>query len=214
MLHHLTITLLAAFRPDILFTRLYELPWYRGLLEGWATDMELEPGQKILEVGCGSGALTHSLKQRGLNITGVDRSARMVEAARRRGGYNGARILQADATALPFADQQFSRIIAASLINVVPEITPVLSEMRRVLQPGGRIGLLFPCARMTPAGARTYAHKQGLRGFSAAALEAWATKAPKGDLPKIQQGLRAAGFSDLRHRPYLADMVVTLSARA
>ncbi len=96
-------------------------------------NMNIKPGQLILEIGCGTGALTRLMKKRGIDAIGIDRSRRMIEAAHRYNKPPSPDFLVADALYLPFTEQRFVRIIAASLINVVKESEPVLLEMKRVI---------------------------------------------------------------------------------
>ncbi len=201
------------FRPDILFEQLYGLSWYGGLLEDWVRNMDIRPGQPVLEIGCGTGALVRSMRKHGIDAKGIDRSERMIEAGHRHDRRFSPDILLADALDLPFAEQRFERVIAASLINVVREIRPVLLEMKRVLRPGGSVSLLFPGPKMTPARASGFVQENHLTGFSAAALQAWAHKARKGDLQLIEDTLCGIGFTEIDQHHFLDNMVVAIDAR-
>ena len=105
--------------------------------------MDIQPGERVLEVGVGTG-INLSLYPRSCEITGIDFSDSMLEKARdrvARGGLRQARmrLLQMDAADLKFADDAFDIVYAPYLISVVPDPVKVAQEMCRVCRPGGRI---------------------------------------------------------------------------
>ncbi len=96
-------------------------------------------GRRILDAGCGSGPLSAALLDRGAAVTGFDASAGMVDLARRRLG-DEADLHVADLDApLPFADAQFDDVMASLVLHYVGDWSTPLSELRRVLRPGGRL---------------------------------------------------------------------------
>jgi phosphatidylethanolamine/phosphatidyl-N-methylethanolamine N-methyltransferase len=103
--------------------------------------MNIQPGQRVLEVGVGTG-INLSLYPKSCRMTGIDFSSSMLEKARERvarGGLQQMRLLQMDAADLKFADDSFDIVYAPYLISVVPDPVRVAQEMRRVCRPGGRI---------------------------------------------------------------------------
>ena len=106
--------------------------------------MGIAPGDRILEVGVGTGINT-SLYPRDCQVTGIDFSAQMLDKARervRQKGLRHVRLLEMDATHLKFADGSFDILYAPYLISVVPDPVQVAREMRRVCRPGGKIIIL------------------------------------------------------------------------
>jgi SAM-dependent methyltransferase len=96
-------------------------------------------GRRILDAGCGSGPLSAALRDRGAIVTGFDKSAGMVELARRRLG-DGADLQVADLGGpLPFPDDTFDDVIASLVLHYLEDWGPALAELRRVLKPGGRL---------------------------------------------------------------------------
>jgi ubiquinone/menaquinone biosynthesis C-methylase UbiE len=96
-------------------------------------------GRRILDAGCGAGPLFASLRDRGANVTGIDSSAKMLELARQRLG-DGADLQLADLRRpLPFPDAMFDDVIASLVLHYLEDWTAPLSELRRVLLPGGRL---------------------------------------------------------------------------
>ncbi|MBZ9795557.1 class I SAM-dependent methyltransferase [Mesorhizobium sp. ES1-4] len=113
--------------------------WSRKLAPKFIDFAGLGPGERILDVGCGTGSLTFELAKSAelAAIAAVDFSAVFVEAAKRRNTDPRIDIKQADATALPFADDAFDRTLAMLVLHFVPEAGKAVAEMRRVTRPGG-----------------------------------------------------------------------------
>ncbi len=104
---------------------------------------ELPPGTRLLEIGCGVGAVLAVLGQEfpGIRLTGVDIEPRQLEFARghlERAGVE-ATLVEADATALPFADGSFDHVWMMWFLEHVAYPVAILREARRVLVPGGAI---------------------------------------------------------------------------
>jgi len=105
------------------------------------SQMALRPGDRILEVGVGTG-INIALYPAECRVVGIDLSAHMLEKARTRQlrrHRSDVSLLQMDAAELKFADATFDIVYAPYLISVVPEPAKVAREMRRVCRPGGRI---------------------------------------------------------------------------
>ncbi|ESY93379.1 class I SAM-dependent methyltransferase [Mesorhizobium australicum] len=113
--------------------------WSRKLAPSFIGFAGLAPGEKILDVGCGTGSLTFELAKSAelAAIAAIDFSPVFVEAAKRRNTDPRIEIQQADATALPFADNAFDRALALLVLHFVPEAGKAVAEMRRVTRPGG-----------------------------------------------------------------------------
>jgi SAM-dependent methyltransferase len=98
---------------------------------------DIEAGQRVIDVGCGPGALTTELVQRlGADaVAAVDPSGQFVEAARER--HAGVDVRLAPAEALPFADDEFDAALAQLVVHFMSDAVAGLAEMRRVTRPGG-----------------------------------------------------------------------------
>jgi phosphatidylethanolamine/phosphatidyl-N-methylethanolamine N-methyltransferase len=118
--------------------------------------MGIKPGDKILEVGVGTG-INASLYPRHCHVTGIDFSALMLEKARERvakKGVTNVRLQEMDAANLTFADSSFDIVYAPYVISVVSDPVRVVNEMRRVCRPGGKIVILNHFRSHTPVVAR------------------------------------------------------------
>ncbi|MCR3720590.1 MULTISPECIES: class I SAM-dependent methyltransferase [Prauserella salsuginis group] len=96
-------------------------------------------GHSVLDVGCGSGKLSASLRDRGATVTGIDASAGMLELAEQRLGDDTELLLVDLNDPLPFDDETFDDAIASLVLHYLEDWTAALAEMRRVLKPGGRL---------------------------------------------------------------------------
>ena len=100
-------------------------------------------GKRVLEVGVGTGKNLLYYPE-GTAVTAIDLSPRMLERARARAERDGAAVelLEADAQKLPFPDASFETAVATFVFCSVPDPVLGLSELRRVLVPGGQLLLL------------------------------------------------------------------------
>jgi ubiquinone/menaquinone biosynthesis C-methylase UbiE len=205
----LSVTFLLMANRPALFERLHRLGWHSDMIEEWVRGLRLQPGQTILDVGCGPGMLTRRLAGMGMRATGFDQSGAMLRRAKRGGvvQQDGLAFVQGDAHSLPFEDGAYDHAIAASLVNVAANPLGVVGEMRRATAVGGTVSFLVPSAGMTAAVA-DYVARHRLHGFSAAALRAWASRAPKMTADEATFLLGQAGLGDITIRQLLEGMVV------
>ncbi len=96
-------------------------------------------GRRILDAGCGSGPLLAALRDRGAIVTGIDKSAGMLELARRRLGDGADLQVAVLGGPLPFPDDAFEDVTASLVLHYLQDWGPALAELRRVLKPGGRL---------------------------------------------------------------------------
>ena len=113
--------------------------------------LELEPGERLLEIGCGGGLLLRDAIAAGAVATGIDHSEEMVDLARERAP--GASVVLGKAESLPFADAAFDGVAMSIVFFFLDQPVGVLQECRRVLRPDGRVAVYTtaPELRGTPA---------------------------------------------------------------
>lgn len=95
------------------------------------------PGSRVLDIACGTGALSRRLAQAGASVTGTDLAAPMLAVARELSV--GIAFMEGSADALPFPDGSFDVVTSQQGLQFFPDRPAALAEMRRVLQPGGRL---------------------------------------------------------------------------
>jgi SAM-dependent methyltransferase len=121
---------------DFLWLNLRELPYFRALLRAvearFYQDYQLE--SPVLDLGCGDGQFATVTFNHLLEV-GIDPWTGPVHQARELGGYK--LVVQGYGDQLPFEDGYFSSAISNSVLEHIPELDPVLSEMARVIKPEG-----------------------------------------------------------------------------
>jgi len=114
----------------------------------------IRPGDRVLDVGCGAGRHAFEAYRRGAAVVALDANHGELGqvtgmcAAMRAGGEApqtaGAGAVAGDATALPFADGSFDKVIAAEVFEHIPDDQRAISEVARVLKPGGTVAVTVP----------------------------------------------------------------------
>ncbi|WP_107774432.1 class I SAM-dependent methyltransferase [Nocardioides sediminis] len=114
----------------------------------------LRPGERVLDMGCGAGRHAFEMYKRGADVIAFDQDAdelatvREWFAAMRDGGEvpDGAEadVKEGDALALPFADGEFDRVVAAEVLEHIPADIQAIQELVRVLRPGGTLAVSVP----------------------------------------------------------------------
>lgn len=162
---------------------LYHYPNFRVILE----ELALAPGDHLLEVGCGGGALLKAALERGCRAAAIDHSPEMVRLARQANAEavtaGRLEVVEGTADALTFADGTFTCAAMTGVLGFLPDPVTAFAEVRRVLRPGGRFVALGsdPELRGTPAAPEPMASR--LRFYEDHELE---------------QLARAAGFDEVR----------------
>ncbi len=113
--------------------------WSRLLVDPFIAFVGLEDGERVLDVGCGTGNLTFALARASdlREVAAIDRSPAFVAAARQRNTDPRITIAEGDACALPFPAGCFDRALALLVLHVVADPDLAVREMRRVVRPGG-----------------------------------------------------------------------------
>jgi SAM-dependent methyltransferase len=101
----------------------------------------LANGDRVLDVGCGTGSLTFALSQFAniAKVTGIDVTATFVAAARARNTDPRITVELGDARALPYADASFDRAFSCLVLHFLPDAAKAVAEMCRVVRAGGTV---------------------------------------------------------------------------
>ncbi len=132
---------------------------YRASAAEFVAGLRVEPGERVLDVACGTGNLTLPAARGGAVVVGVDIAPNLLATGRQRAGQEGLNIQfdEGNAEALPYADGSFDTVISMFGAMFAPRPERVASELLRVVRPGGRIAM----ANWTPGsfvGAMLRAH--------------------------------------------------------
>jgi demethylmenaquinone methyltransferase/2-methoxy-6-polyprenyl-1,4-benzoquinol methylase len=114
-----------------------------GLDRRWrrlTAEAAVRPGDDVLDACCGTGDLAIAASRAGGNVTGLDFSPAMLARARRKAP--GLEWIEGDLLALPFADASFDSATVGFGVRNVEDLGGAIEELRRVLRPGGRLGVL------------------------------------------------------------------------
>jgi SAM-dependent methyltransferase len=103
--------------------------------------LEANPGRKVLNAGAGQGTFSSRLLERGFEVTSADASEAAVAVLRER---VGGEVVQADVSALPFAERTFDAVVLGEVLEHVDDDGAALAECRRVLVPGGVLAASVP----------------------------------------------------------------------
>jgi SAM-dependent methyltransferase len=109
--------------------------------------IDLAPGARVADLGCGSGVFTNLLRQRGYDVVGLDISPKLVALGRTK--YPGLELIEGDVEALPFADATLDGVLLSGLVHHLPDPSRCAAEVFRVLRPGGRF-VAFDPNRLNP----------------------------------------------------------------
>lgn len=118
--------------------------WRRALVAA----IDPQPGQRVLDVATGTGLVAFALARRGCTVVGLDQSEQMLAAARAKAQRSGpglaerVRFVEGEAERLPFDSSSFDALTFTYLLRYVDDPAATMSELARVVRPGGRIGML------------------------------------------------------------------------
>jgi ubiquinone/menaquinone biosynthesis C-methylase UbiE len=165
-------------------------PAQRAMRDAYLTEVAFPPGARVLEIGCGTGAVARDLAVRPhvAEVVGIDLSPRLLDRARQLSeGIVSLSFEEADGRRLPFSDGVFNVVVMHTLLCHVPGPENVLAEAHRVLRAGGWLAVF-----------------DGDYATTSVAL---------GDHDPLQT-CAAAAVANLVHDPWLARRLASLGAAA
>jgi demethylmenaquinone methyltransferase/2-methoxy-6-polyprenyl-1,4-benzoquinol methylase len=179
----------------------------------------VRPGDRVLDVCCGTGDLALAAAEAGGKVTGLDFSEAMLVRARRK--EPALEWVSGDALALPFADDSFEAVTIGFGLRNLADAEHGLAELRRVLSPGGRVaileitrprGVLAPFYRFWFDGVIPLAGKVLPGGSAYSYLPASVRRFP--DPEGLAKLMDDAGFGDIRWRLFAGGIVALHSGVA
>jgi len=122
--------------------------WSRLRLKQVKRMVDPKPGDRILDMGCGMGSITHFCSTFGAEVTGIDASPLAIEKAKNLFMHLSAQFLVCDVSDLGgFINESFDKAVAADLVEHLPDdvFAGMLREVRRVLKARGTLSIYTPC---------------------------------------------------------------------
>jgi ubiquinone/menaquinone biosynthesis C-methylase UbiE len=169
--------------------------WSRAIGEKFLDWLALPTGLAWLDIGCGTGAFTQVIARRlaPKTLAGADPAPAQIEHARRQ--VPQAEFHVAGADSLPFASGTFDVVASALVINFIPDRAKALSEMKRVLQPGGVVTAYLWDRDLHTDRSPHAPMEQGLREIGAEVLKP--PTAPESTPEGARLALESAGFDNI-----------------
>jgi trans-aconitate methyltransferase len=127
-----------------------------------------QPGEQILDLGCGDGALTEKLVAAGCRVIAIDSSAEQIGAARAR----GLDARRGRAETLPFKGE-FDAVFSNAVLHWIPDAPAVIASVYRALKPGGRFVAELGGAGCVQTVRLALIDAANRRGLDGAALDPW-----------------------------------------
>jgi len=119
-------------------------PWTELRLEAVRALVEPQPGERVLDLGCAAGAVSHFLSTLGCETVGIDAEPRAIDKAREL--FPDLQFQLANVARLPFDEASFDKAVAADLVEHLDDesFSAMLRETWRVLRPGGTLSIYTP----------------------------------------------------------------------
>jgi len=173
--------------------------WSRQLALPFLDFVGTAEGDRVLDIGCGTGHLTFAVARRSGSgeLRGVDVAQPYIEHAKRHN--QDARIVfeVADACALPYPDRSFDRVLSLLVLHFVPQAEQAIAEMRRVAKPGGVVGAAVWDARGGFVANRIFFDTAAALDPDAKERRARNYTRPMTRPGELQKAWRSAGFKDV-----------------
>src|ERR1700739_3127510 len=119
--------------------------WSQRLVGPFLDFAGIKAGDRVLDVGCGTGVITAALAGRGCMVIGLGGSEPYLEGGRRNRSHRNIVYELGDARRMPYPDASFDACVSALAIDVIPEVDQVVREMRRVKRGGGAVAFGVFC---------------------------------------------------------------------
>jgi ubiquinone/menaquinone biosynthesis C-methylase UbiE len=177
--------------------------WSRLVAPEFVDWLGISPGAKWLDVGCGTGALSHAVLDRAqpAQVSGLDPSAGFIDHARANTSDPRADFDVGDAQQLSVEEESFDAVVSALMLNFVPDRSRALREMRRVARPGGVVAAYvwdYPSGEMQ---LMDYFWNAAVELNASAKDVHEANRFPFCEPEQLREMFAAAGLTEVQSRP-------------
>ncbi|MFB6146630.1 MAG: methyltransferase domain-containing protein [Halobacteriaceae archaeon] len=184
------------------YDRVNPFVWTEAMRAEALAMADIEAGDRVLDVGCGTGFATEGIVERTEDVYGLDQSVHQLDQAYDRlGRFGPVQFHVGDAERLPFQSDTFDVVWSSGSIEYWPDPVAALRELRRVAVPGGTVLVVGPNAPRRPV----------VRKLADAVMLFY-------DEDEADQMFEAAGFETVEHRTmgprYKPDIAITTVATA
>jgi ubiquinone/menaquinone biosynthesis C-methylase UbiE len=182
--------------------------WSRRLAPLFIEHAGAAAGERLLEVGCGTGSLTFTLADtvKFAELHAIDYAQVYVDAARARNTDPRIRIEQGDAAGLAFPDARFDRALSLLVLHFVSDPAGAVAEMRRVTRPGGVVAASVWDSPGGMIALRMFWDTAAMLDPAAAELRGRALSKPVNTQDGLARLFRAAGLAQVEQRSLLVRM--------
>jgi demethylmenaquinone methyltransferase/2-methoxy-6-polyprenyl-1,4-benzoquinol methylase len=180
----------------------------RGWRKAVARDLDLRPGERVLDLAAGTATSSAALARTGADVVGCDFSLGMLQVGRR-AGHDGVALVAGDALRLPFADASYDAVTISFGLRNTADPDAALRELLRVARPGARLVVcefshptwrpfrtvyMKYLMKALPAVAGRVSSDPAAYGYLAESIRAWPAQAA------LAEQLRAAGWDQVGWR--------------
>ncbi len=136
---------------SVVYDRINPLVWTEQMRDEAVDMLDIAAGDRVLDVGCGTGFATTALARKSDRVHAIDQSPHQLSQAFEKFGRRGpVRFYRGDAERLPFPNDSFDVVWSSGSIEYWPDPVATLAELRRVARPDGQVLIVGP---LTPEGA-------------------------------------------------------------
>ena len=189
----------------------YELQmgrWSRRLAEPFLDFAGTADGEKVLDVGCGTGSLTFAIARRSNveSICALDSAAAYIDSATKKNTDPRIEFRVGDACALPFPDGSFDRVLSLLMLHFVPKAELAIKEFRRVTRPGATVAAAVWDGRGGFVAQRMFFDTAAMLDPKGGEARAQQFTRPMCQPGQLEAAWRAAGFENVHQSTVMTRM--------
>lgn len=201
------------------FTQVQASDGWSRVLDSFARFAAPAPDARVLDVGCGPGALVRRFARAAAQVTGCDSHSGMIARAEdiaQREGLDNTMYRVGELPHLPFGANSFDLVTATNVVFLQSDPLAALREMARACKPGGRVAMLNPSPQMSVAAATAHMDRQGVDGFNRVSFVNWGGMAERNHRFSVEDIARLfdeIGLGDIEVQPKIDGLALFAKGR-